>query len=271
MKIYQVDAFSSQVFAGNAAAVIILDDWLNDEVMQKIAMENNLSETSFSKKIDDNNYEIRWFSPVKEVQFCCYGTLATSFIIFKENPQLTRIIFKVKGLGNFYIRKGHDDRIIMDLPIQPPTLVETIPEDLKNSLNQDFSAVSVYANDQAYIVVYPDPESVLAEQPNFQLIKNLGGKRVAITALNNFKNDDFNHIDIISRYFTPSMGIDEDPVTGSLHTSLIPLWQPMIDKKVIAAYQASKRGGILYCELLENNRIEITGHCKLYLEGKIYI
>lgn len=271
MKIYQVDAFSSQIFEGNAAAVIVLEDWLDDHLMQNIAIENNVSETSFCKKIDDNNYEIRWFSPVKEVQFCGYGTLATSFIIFRENTQLDTITFHVKGLGEFFIRKGKNDLINMDLPIQPPILLETIPKDLEDSLQQDFSEVSVYTNDQAYIVVYPSPEAILAEKPNFQLIKKLGGKRVAITALNNFKNEKFNNYDIISRYFTPSMGIDEDPVTGSLHTTLIPLWKPMLNKDLITAYQASQRGGILYCKLLDNKRIEMSGSCKLYLEGNIYI
>jgi len=120
-------------------------------------------------------------------------------------------------------------------------------------------------------VIYPNTQTVLNEQPNFDLIKKLGGRRVAITTLNDAIDEGFAQFDLVSRYFTPSMGIDEDPVTGSLHTSLIPLWQPFINKENIVAYQASKRGGVLYCKLLENDRIEISGECRLYLEGEIFI
>ncbi|MGN5764487.1 PhzF family phenazine biosynthesis protein [Acinetobacter calcoaceticus] len=269
MKIYQVDAFSNQLFKGNPAAVILLEQWLDQHLMQKIALENNLSETSFARKIDDQNYEIRWFSPVKEVQFCGYGTLATSFIILRNQSDIQSITFHVTGLGQFFISRAEQGRIKMNFPIQVPHRLETIPQVLKDSLSQEIT--EVYINPQAYIVIYPSTTSVLNEQPNFELIKKLGGRRVAITSLNNDIYEEFAEFDIISRYFTPSMGIDEDPVTGSLHTSLIPLWQPLLKKENIVAYQASKRGGVLYCKLLENDRIEIAGECRLYLEGEIFI
>lgn len=269
MKIYQVDAFTDQLFKGNPAAVIILDQRLETGLMQNIARENNLSETSFAKKIDDHNYEIRWFSPTKEVQFCGYGTLATSFIIFRNNPELRSVIFHVAELGKFFITQNKDNTISMNFPIQPPTKLANIPELLKKSLNQKFT--EIYVNPQAYIVIYPNTQAVLDEKPDFQRIKALGGRRVAITALNDYSNKSLDNFDIISRYFTPSMGIDEDPVTGSLHTSLIPLWSPILNKKQIIAYQASQRGGILYCKQLDHDRIEISGRCQLYLEGQIYI
>lgn len=271
MKIYQVDAFSSKLFEGNAAAVVILEEWLDEQLMQNISNENNLAETSFAKKINESEYEIRWFSPIKEVQFCGYGTLATSFIIFKENLELNTLTFHVKGLGQFYIRKNTNGFITMNLPIQPPILVKDIPNELILALNQDLENLAVYSNDQAYIVVYPTPESVISETPDFERIKKLGGKRVAITSLNDFKIQRFGDVDIISRYFTPSMGINEDPVTGSLHTTLIPLWKPFINKKTITAYQASERGGILYCELIDDSRIEISGQCHLYMQGELII
>ncbi|EPF94548.1 phenazine biosynthesis protein PhzF [Acinetobacter gyllenbergii] len=269
MKIYQVDAFSDQVFKGNPAAVVLLEQWLDQHVMQNIALENNLSETSFARKIDDQNYEIKWFSPVKEVQFCGYGTLATSFIIFKNQPEIESLVFHVANLGEFFITRSEKGRIKMNFPVQIPHRLEVIPPALKDSLSQEIT--EVYINPQAYIVIYPNTQTVLNEQPNFDLIKKLGGRRVAITTLNDAIDEGFAQFDLVSRYFTPSMGIDEDPVTGSLHTSLIPLWQPFINKENIVAYQASKRGGVLYCKLLENDRIEISGECRLYLEGEIFI
>jgi len=172
-------------------------------------------------------------------------------------------------LGEFFITRGANGRIKMNFPVQIPSRMEQIPQALKESLSQDIA--EVYVNPQAYIVIYQNTEAVLNEYPNFDLIKTLGGRRVAITALNDATEGKMSGFDIVSRYFTPSMGIDEDPVTGSLHTSLIPLWQSRLKKEDIIAYQASKRGGVLYCKLLENDRIEIAGECHLYLEGEIFI
>lgn len=266
---YQVDAFSHQLFKGNPAAVLLLDHWLDDDLMQNIALENNLSETSFAKKNDDQNYEIRWFSPVKEVQFCGYGTLATSFVIFNNNPQINSLIFHVKGMGNFFVENLSNGQISLNFPAQVPQKLAQVPELLKKALNSEI--VEVYENPQAYIAVYKDTAAILAENPNFNLIKELGGKRVAITAFNEQKEGFLKDYDIISRYFTPSMGIDEDPVTGSLHTSLMPLWADKTGKKELTAYQASSRGGVLYCRLLENNRVQIKGKCKLYMEAVLNI
>ena len=266
---YQVDACTDQLFAGNPAAMIILDEWLDDQLMLNIAQENNLSETSFAKKIDHFHDEIKWFSPVKEVQFCGYGTLATSFIIFRHHPDLTEITFHVVSLGDFYIQKLQDGFISMNLPVQIPERLVAIPELLKEALNQE--CFEVLINPQAYIVIYPSVSAILKEQPDFEKIKQLGGRRVAITAKNDVFAEKFKHIDIVSRYFTPSMGSNEDPVTGSLHTSLIPLWQPIIQKPSIRAYQASARGGVLSGKLLENDRIELVGQCKLFMQAELYI
>ncbi|MEQ1107647.1 PhzF family phenazine biosynthesis protein [Acinetobacter seifertii] len=131
MKMYQVDAFTDQLFAGNPAAVIITKQWLDVEIMQNIAIENNLSETSFARKIDEQVYEIRWFSPIKEVQFCGYGTLATSFIIFQENPQIKSITFQVKQMGEFYIQKQENGFIAMNFPVQIPEKIHNIPQELE--------------------------------------------------------------------------------------------------------------------------------------------
>lgn len=280
MKMYQVDAFSNQLFSGNPASVIILDEWLDQQLMQKIAEENNLSETSFARKVDQFHYEIKWFSPVKEVQFCGYGTLATSFIIFNNNPEVSEIRFHVAGLGLFFVQKRDDGFISMNLPAQIPERLVEIPELLKDALSQQ--CAEVYINPQAYIVIYPTVASVLNERPHFEKIKQLGGRRVAITAKNVSLGSDLKpdhdsslaidaHYDIVSRYFTPSMGIDEDPVTGSLHTSLIPFWCSVLKKDKITACQASKRGGVLHCRSLDQHRVEISGQCKLYMQAEIFI
>lgn len=277
---YQVDAFSNYLFMGNPASVIILDEWLDQQLMQNIAEENNLSETSFARKVDQFHYEIRWFSPVKEVQFCGYGTLATSFIIFKNNPEISEVTFHVAELGDFFVKKQADGFISMNLPVQIPERLFEIPELLKDALSQQ--CAEVYVNPQAYIVIYPTVASVLNERPDFEKIKQLGGRRVAITTKNISLDGDLKpdhdasvaidaHYDIVSRYFTPSMGIDEDSVTGSLHTSLIPFWSPRLKKYKIIAYQASKRGGVLHCTYLDNHRVEISGHCKLYMQAEIFI
>lgn len=269
MKMYQVDAFSHELFKGNPAAVLLLDHWLDDDLMQNIASENNLSETSFAKRIDDLNYEIRWFSPVKEVQFCGYGTLATSFVIFRNSKHISSLTFHVKDMGEFFVEKLSNGQISLNFPIQTPNQLQQPPELLKNALQSEI--LEIYENPQAYIVIYKDTDSILKEKPNFNLIKELGGKRVAITALNDNKQDHLKNFDIVSRYFTPSMGIDEDPVTGSLHTSLMPLWAAKAGKKEVVAYQASSRGGVLYCRLLEDDRVEIKGTCRLYMEAVLYV
>ncbi len=186
-------------------------------------------------------------------------------------------------LGDFYIKKLQDGFISMNLPVQIPERLIEIPELLKEALSQECS--EVFINPQAYIVIYPSVESILNERPNFEKIKQLGGWRVAITAKNDILSDaddysmlsidvnreSYSYYGIISRYFTPSMGIDEDPVTGSLHTSLIPLWCAKLEKDKIMAYQASKRGGGLHCKLFENDRVKICGQYKLFMEAEIFI
>lgn len=156
----------------------------------------------------------------------------------------------------------------MNLPVQKPEVIQTIQTFLREALSPSIQHVLI--NPQAYIVIYPSAEAVIREKPDFESIKKLGGRRVAITALND-QPDVWGSADIVSRYFTPSMGINEDPVTGSIHTSLIPYWQAYLNKQVITAYQASSRGGWLSCELVGEDRIEISGYCKLYLEGEIYL
>ena len=270
---YQVDAFTQELFKGNPAAVLILDEWLDDVLMQKIAAENNLAETAFVKNIDEQNFEIRWFSPTVEIDFCGHATLASAFVLFKDYINLKTIQFHVKKLGIFIVTQAEDGKITMNFPIREAKKVIEYPDILRRALTKPFK--NVYLNAQAYIIEYETVQDVLDEKPDLGLLKQLGKIRTAITA-------DSSNLDVaitatssqyncISRYFAPASGIDEDAVTGSIHTGIVPLWAEKLSKKTLVAFQASQRGGELYCQILENNRIEISGYAKLYLEGEINI
>ena len=279
MKMYQVDAFSTELFKGNPAAVIVLDQWLDDAVMQNIAMENNLAETAFVKtsavKDDHENYEIRWFTPTTEVDFCGHATLASSYVLFKDFTVAKKIQFHVKDLGIFIIHQAEDGKIQMNFPIRRAEVVTEYPELLKRALSKPFR--QVYLNAQAYIVEYETVQDVLDEQPNLALLKQLGKLRTAITASEQLNAKDVaitatgQQYDCVSRYFAPANGIDEDPVTGSIHTAIVPIWADKLGKDTLMAYQASRRGGELYCVMLENERIEISGYAKLYMQAEIYL
>ena len=270
MKMYQVDAFTKQLFRGNPAAVVVEKEWLDDDLMQKIALENNLSETAFVKIIDAENYEIRWFTPTVEADFCGHATLASAFVIFKDFTDKKTINFHVRNLGLFIVHQDEDGKIRMNFPIRKAHQVEDYPAVLREALTKPFKAV--YQNVQAYIVEYESVQDVLDEQPDMSLLKTLG-KRTAITttgmevAITSKADQQY---DCISRYFAPVAGINEDPVTGSIHTAIAPLWAEKLGKNNILAYQASSRGGVLYCNVLNQERIEVSGYGKLYMQAEIF-
>lgn len=272
---YQVDAFTDALFKGNPAAVLVLDEWLGDELMQNIALENNLSETAFVKSIDAENFEIRWFTPTTEVDFCGHATLASSFVLFKDYTSAKKIYFHVKNLGIFIVEQAADGKIKMNFPQRKASLVTEYPDELRQALTKPFK--NVYLNAQAYIVEYESVQDVLDEQPNLELLKTLGKIRTAITASELQSPTDVaitslgEQYDCVSRYFAPANGINEDPVTGSIHTAIAPLWAEKLLKNSLLAYQASARGGALYCTLLDNDRIEIAGYAKLYMQAEINV
>ena len=271
MKMYQVDAFTKELFRGNPAAVIVKKEWLDADLMQKIALENNLSETAFVKIIDTENYEIRWFTPTVEADFCGHATLASAFVIFKDFTDKKTIHFHVRNLGLFIVHQDDDGKIRMNFPIRKAHQVEDYPAVLREALTKPFKAV--YQNVQAYIVEYESVQDVLDEQPDMSLLKTLG-KRTAITttgmevAITSKAEQQY---DCVSRYFAPVAGINEDPVTGSIHTAIAPLWAEKLGKNNIVAYQASSRGGVLYCNILSEERIEISGYGKLYMQAEIFL
>lgn len=274
MKMYQVDAFSTELFKGNPAAVLVCEEWLDDKIMQNIALENNLSETAFVKIINDENYEIRWFTPSVEVDFCGHATLASSFVLFKDFTTTKTIHFHVKDLGVFIVTQGQDGKITMNFPVRVPEPLPDYPALLNEVVDCPFN--EVYVNQQAFILVCESEQAVRDAKPDFNKIKELAAayqRSAAITAadLDISITSKAKHYDYIARYFAPHKGIDEDPVTGSMHTGLAPLWADKLSKRQLVAYQASARGGLLYCDLKDNQRIEISGYAKLYMVAEIFL
>lgn len=256
-KIYQVDAFAEKLFEGNPAAICPLDEWLSDDLMQQIAAENNLSETAFFVK-RAACYQLRWFTPLNEVNLCGHATLATAFIIVTElEDKSEEIIFETKS-GQLKVSQNNG-LYRMDFPSQPPSPCE-IPEGLVAALGAEpkeiFSA-------EDFLVVYSSEDEIRDLKPNFNDLNGLPLRGVIVTAPS--ENYDF-----VSRWFGPNVGVDEDPVTGSAHTTLTPYWSKRLGKTSLRAKQISERGGELLCEL-EDDRVVISGRAVKYLEGEIEI
>ena len=261
LKIYQIDAFTNKVFKGNYAAVIILEEWLSTELMQQIATENNLSETAFALKNTQNIYEIRWFSPMSEIDFCGHATLATAFVLFKENESLEKVIFTAKAVGDLSVEKLDSDYIQMSFPNRKPKGVDFIPKELLSGLS--ITPKEVLLNQQAYFAIFSKEEEVYSVKTNLEELKKLAPYDVVVTS-------NSTEYDFISRYFWPANGGEEDPVTGSIHTGLAPYWAEQLNKNELIAHQASKRGGLLKCKVLDD-KVIISGQAVLYLEGYITI
>lgn len=276
MKMYQVDAFTQQQFKGNPAAVLVLTDWLPDALMQQIALENNLAETAFVKIIDALNYEIRWFSPVVEVEFCGHATLASAYVLFKDYCPEKQLRFHVKKLGIFIVDQAEDGKIHMNFPMRRAEKLAEVPELLYQAIDRPI--VDVYINAQAYILVCASEQDVREAKPNLDIIRQIGQDKLLRTAITAAVDTHDLAItaaatdyDYVARYFAPNVGINEDPVTGSLHTGLAPFWADRLGKTELIAYQASARGGTLYCSLKDNERIEIAGYGKLFMTAELVL
>ncbi len=261
LKINVIDSFTDITFNGNPAAVIITEDWLSVELMQSIAIENNLSETAFVKCLDNKHYEIRWFSPITEIDFCGHATLAAAFVIFSQNKQFITISFYARAVGNLSVTKMDNGYIQMCFPNKKPKTINDIPLALLNGLS--IKPSKVLLNEQAYFVVYEQEADVLTVEANNELLKQLAPYDVVVTSSSS-------EYDFISRYFWPANGGDEDPVTGSIHTGLAPYWADKLNKDELVAYQASLRGGKVLCRV-ESDKIYISGKAVQYLEGKITV
>lgn len=256
-----IDAFTEENFSGNQAAVVLLKNWISAELMQNIASENNLSETAFIVCNSSEIYEIRWFSPIKEIDFCGHATLASAFVIFSENPDLSEIIFWAKAVGNIKVHKRENNSIEMEFPSRDPIEITEIPESLKKGLSID--PINYLKNQQAYFAIMENEDQVKMVVPDLEELKKLKPFDVVVTA----KSDEF---DFTSRYFWPANGGAEDPVTGSIHAGLAPYWAKKLNKQNLVAFQASRRSGILYCKV-QGSTILVSGFCVSYLEGTINI
>lgn len=266
MTLYQVDAFTDKLFGGNSAAVIPLEKWIDDELMQKLAMENNLSETVFfvPSKNGEADYDIRWFTPGLEINLCGHATLASAYVIFEILKEKTeKIVFNSKS-GLLTITKDMQDsgfKAFMDFPSWRPERVYTYPGNLRKALGVD-EIVGIYKHRDLLVELNKESD-VLKANPDFGAIKKWEEK-VIITAPGN------NDTDFVSRFFAPSAGIDEDPVTGSAHSQLIPFWSYKLGKNKMKAKQLSKRGGEIFCEQ-NGDRVTMGGSCVFYMKGEISI
>lgn len=259
LKIYQIDAFTDKVFTGNYAAVIVLDEWISEQLMQSIATENNLSETAFAKKTGKSRYEIRWFSPLKEIDFCGHATLATAFVLFGQDSALLEITFVADAVGELLVSRLADGSIQMVFPNQKPSPIDAIPQALIDGLS--IRPAQVLRNKQAYFVVYPCADDVTSVVADSSILELLSPYDIVVTAPSD-------RYDFVSRYFWPASGGDEDPVTGSIHAGLAPFWAEVLGKGELIAHQASSRGGILQC-LVDGGKVIISGKAVKYLEGEI--
>lgn len=259
LPIYQVDAFTNKLFGGNPAAIVPLENWLPANQMQKIAAENNLAETAFFISQGDN-FELRWFTPEIEIDLCGHATLATAHIIFTElGYQQQTIHFHTLKAGTLTVTK--DNHIYtLDFPSRPAH-PNTATNELLAAIGGKTPIEVLSARDM--MLVYETEEDIIALNPDFSALAKIDLLGVIVTAKGN-------QSDFVSRFFAPSAGINEDPVTGSSHCNLIPYWAEKLGKTKLHAFQLSARRGELWCEL-KGDRVLMAGEAITYLKGEIYI
>lgn len=257
--IYQADAFTDKLFGGNPAAICPLQEWLPDETMQKIAIENNLAETAFFVK-NQAGYKLRWFTPEYEIDLCGHATLASAHILFTElGHQNDTIDFETVKAGVLHVKKD-GDKYTMDFPSRPAIPIE-LPVGLAEALSEKPPLEVLRSRD--YLLVYESEDDIRDISPDFFALSKMDTVGVIVTARG--KKADF-----VSRFFAPGAGIQEDPVTGSAHCNLIPYWAAKLRKNKLHAYQLSARGGELWCEL-KGERVLISGKAVTYLKGEIFV
>ena len=259
MKLYQIDAFTKEIFSGNPAAVCPLEEWLSEEIMQKIAAENNLAETAFYVK-KGKKHEIRWFTPTVEVDLCGHATLATAYVLFNyENHIGDSITFYSHRSGELTVTK-EGDLLSLNFPTDTFEAIE-LTNQVTEALN--ITPQLAFKGKTDYMFLFKNEEEVLNTKPNFEKLSKIEARGIIITAKGNTT-------DFVSRFFGPRSGMNEDPVTGSAHTTLIPYWAKELNKTKLTALQLSDRRGYLECELLED-RVRISGYAKCYLIGTLLL
>jgi len=257
LPLYIVNAFSREPFRGNPAAVCPLNEWLDDATMQRIAFQNNLSETAFILPADDG-YQIRWFTPAAEVPLCGHATLASAAVVRRFlQPDCRRVDFQSMS-GRLGV-EFDKEKILLDFPVIPAEEVAA-PGNLIRGLGVQPLEVLVA---EYYMAVLDSEEQVRGLDVNLKDFATLDRKGVIVTAPGD-------EVDFVSRFFAPLLSVDEDPVTGSAHCTLVPYWAQRLGKTCLRAKQLSRRGGDLYCEL-QGNRVQLGGYTNFYLQGEIEI
>ena len=258
VRIYQVDAFTSKLFGGNPAAICPLDEWLPDEVMQNIALENNLAETAFIVK-ESAHYHIRWFTPAVEVDLCGHATLGAAHVLFNhENFNGENIVFHSRS-GKLIVTKQGDE-LTLDFPAD---VMNEVPVTAQLTAGFAEKPLQAFRGKTDFMLVFENEKQIATMVPDLGKISELEARGVIVTAQGN-------EVDFVSRFFAPQSGIDEDPVTGSAHTSLAPYWSGRLGKQTLSAVQLSKRKGFLTCTIA-GDRVQISGKACLYLTGEIFV
>jgi PhzF family phenazine biosynthesis protein len=257
--IFQIDAFTTCRFAGNPAAVMLMDSFLADTALQAIAAENNLAETAFLVP-DGSEYRLRWFTPTTEVPLCGHATLASAAVVMERlEPGRSRVVFH-SASGPLTVNRV-DTKYVMDFPVRRSEPVST-PPGLADALG--VTPIEVCANGFNYMALLESAQIVRALAPDIAALARLDRDGIIVTAPGD------GAYDFVSRYFAPAKGIPEDPVTGGAHCMLAPYWAKRLGKTTFRAYQASLRGGEIICRLA-GERVELEGSCVFYLEGQVDI
>jgi len=269
LTIYQADAFASRLFTGNPAAVIPLEQWLEDDLMQQIAMENNLAETAFFVPIQQQprdgeegaaDFHIRWFTPTLEINLCGHATLASAFILYSQLG-FTKPVVRFQSKSGVLKVTKNGAAYEMDFPSWKPEKISDYPENLETILGIK-EILGVYKYRDLLVEVATEAE-LLRAKPDFTALKKIP-EMVILTAPGT-------HVDFVSRFFAPGARVDEDPVTGSAHSQLIPFWSDKLNKQQLSAKQLSKRGGDLICQQLNEERVMMAGECVFYMKGTIRV
>lgn len=256
LKQYVVDAFTDRVFGGNPAAVCVMDQWLDDETMLNIARENNLSETAYAVK-EESDYRLRWFTPGGEIDLCGHATLATAYVITRfYEPEADEVRFQTRSGLLTVVKKG--DLLEMDFPSYKLKKVE-VTDEMEEAIG--VRPLEAYMS-RDLLCILPTEDDVRNADPDMEKVKKLEGLLLHISAKGN-------EYDSVSRSFAPKLNVPEDPVCGSGHCHIVPFWAVNDGKDKIVAYQASQRGGVLYCEYL-GERIKMSGKAALFSEAEIY-
>lgn len=262
MRMYQVDAFTDRLFAGNPAAVLVLDDWLSDELMLNIAQENNLAETAFVRPRSDGAWDLRWFAPAHEVDFCGHATLATAHVLFKEYGAEGTLTFhtRVDALRASEAEGGYQ----LDIPILHPEKIDALPVEVASTFMGQ--PIGIFRNFENVFVDLGSGDSVRSFIPDLAAIARLGTMGLVVTG----REVADGKADFVSRYFAPGAGIPEDSVTGSIHATLVPYWADKFGRSNLLAYQASTRGGWLKCQLT-TDRVLLTGNAVTFMAATLML